>query len=97
MAAAATERSGAGGHGAIELNAAHRALLELDGPPRAQQPRRELAEIGFVPDERNVLRALGKLGDGVEHLRHAAARCERIERFDAGLATDARREQFGGV
>ena len=66
-------------------------------PARAKETNRQLAEIRLVSHQRNMMEALRELGDGVEHLGHPAARGQRLENLDAGLASDAGDEQFGRV
>src|SRR5581483_4707495 len=42
------------GRNLIEIDPAHRALLELDRVPRADQPARQFAEARLVTDEREA-------------------------------------------
>ena len=45
---------GPGGRGAVTFDQADAALLELDAAARAEQARRQLAEVGLVADQRQA-------------------------------------------
>ena len=71
--------AGAGRRQRVDVDAADRALLELDRVPRADEPRGELADARLVADERDarLARVLLEIGDD---RRVAAAGRQRVDR-----------------
>ena len=68
----------------VEVDAADRALLELDRRARADQPRRELADVRLVADQRDA-RLAGMLGDFLHHRGRRAGGRQRIAVTDRRL------------
>src|SRR5262245_61913567 len=62
----------------VDVDPADRTLLELDAMARADEPRGQLADAGFVPDDRDVRFSRVLLEVGEERGMRAARR----ERFD---------------
>src|SRR5687768_3058139 len=91
------KRAGTTGRSAVHFDERHSALLEFNAAASAEQARRELAEVGFVSDQREAAMPLGVLLDGLDHGLRAAARRQRLDFNHGRLGLEARSQDHRGV
>ena len=84
------------GREAGDVDAADAALLERQRPPRADQVRGQLAEIGLVADERDAP-PLRRPSPAAPSPSPADARARARRAASRSAAVDAGREQIGGL
>lgn len=85
-----------GGRKRLDVDAAHRSLFQLDRFLRTDQARGELAQVGFVSDQRDAV-AARVLRELVDDGSVCPARGERVDSDDIRMTRERGRNDVGSL